>query len=654
MGSDRSTPLSLSTPTAAMHPLDPLSPQEIALAADCVRSHPDLSSSVRFVTISLEEPPKSVVLAVDAGESVEDACLERQALVIILDSGAGITYEAVVNLSQKSLMSWRSLPHVQPAILSEEIEACEALIKADPEFRAALERRGITQFDWVMVDPWAVGNYGLPEEDGVRLVRALCWLRSGAHSNGYAKPIDGLTPIVDLNRMAIVQIEDTGVVPLPPDQGEYAAEFSSQFRSDLKPLQITQPDGPSFTVEGQRVEWQNWSFRVGFTPREGLVLHTVSYTDQGRQRSVLYRASLSEMVVPYGDPRPQHFRKNAFDVGEYGVGVLANSLKLGCDCLGEIYYFDAYVNDIKGNAAVIENAICLHEEDDGVLWKHYDWRIDQTEVRRSRKLVISFITTIENYEYGFYWNFYQDGSLRFEVKLTGILLCGALANQPAHGTLVAPELNALYHQHFFNMRLDFALDGINNSVSEVNTAAVAPGAENPWGNAFVTQETVFSRESEAQRTTNPLSGRFWKICNPNVTNRLGRSPAYRLVPGENILPFAQPDSSIMQRAGFMNYHLWVTPYHPQERYAAGDYPNQRAEGDGLPEWTAADRPIENTDVVVWYTFCHHHIPRPEEWPIMPAARIDFALKPDGFFDGNPSLDVPPLGHQASLRSPDCH
>ncbi|MGL6338802.1 MAG: primary-amine oxidase, partial [Waterburya sp.] len=379
-------------------------------------------------------------------------------------------------------------------------------------------------------------------------------------------------------------------------------------------------------------------------------LYTIGYEDQGQLRPILYRASLAEMVVPYGDPRPQHFRKNAFDVGEHGVGMLANSLTLGCDCLGEIYYFDAVLTNSRGDVSITKNAVCMHEEDFGILWKHSDWRLDAVDVRRSRRLVVSFITTVDNYEYGFFWYFYQDGTIQYEVKLTGILLCGAAAGTTKYGTIVAPELNAIVHQHFFSMRLDFDVDGVNNSIYEVDSHAEPMGDDNPYGNAFYARSTLLPTEQAAQRIIDPLKARYWKVVNPTRMNGLGQPVGFKLMPGDNILPFAHPQSPILRRAGFMTKHLWVTPYQAKEKYSAGDYPNQHIGNEGLPKWTEADRNIENTDLVVWYTFGHHHIPRPEDYPIMPVAYTGFTLKPVGFFDRNPALDVPP----SIAKSHCCH
>lgn len=627
-----------------IHPLEPLTVEEVGLAVTIVRSERELSNQFRFPTVVLNEPPKQVVLNFQTGDPVN-----REAFLILLDNTTGATYEAIVSLTEAKVTSWKHIPSVQPNIMPDELGECEAAVKAHPEFRAVLAKRGITDLDLVMVDPWAIGNFGLEEEKGIRLSRCLCYLRTTPFSNAYARPIDGVVPVVDLNKMEVLRIEDMGAVPVPPEPGEYASRFIP-FRKDLKPLHITQPEGASFEVNGHHIRWQKWQLRIGFTPREGLVLYTVGYEDQGQLRPILYRASIAEMVVPYGDPRPQHFRKNAFDLGEHGVGILANSLRYGCDCLGEIYYFDAVLTNSRGEVSITENAICMHEEDYGILWKHTDWRLEEVEVRRSRRLVLSFIATVDNYEYGFFWYFYQDGTIQFEVKLTGILLCGALADTPKYGTLVAPELNAFNHQHFFSMRLDFDIDGTNNSVYEVNTEAEPIGPENPYGNAFFAQSTKLSTELEAQRIVDQLKARYWKVVNPNVSNSHGQPVGYKLLPGDNVLPFAHPDAPILKRAGFMTRHLWVTPYSASERFSTGDYPNQHPGGEGLPQWTQANRSIEDTDIVVWYTFGHHHIPRPEDWPVMPVAYTGFMLKPVGFFEGNPALDVPP----SVSKSEACH
>jgi primary-amine oxidase len=629
----------------ARHPLEPLSPEEIRRAVALLRSEQELADTVRFSTVELHEPPKARVLAWP-----EDGPVERQAFAIVMDRADGAVHEAVISLDTGTVTEWRRLRGVQPRILAEEFVECEEMLKCDPDYLAALAKRGITDPDLLMVDPWSAGGV---EGTETRLSRALAWVRSEAGDNGYARPVEGLIAFVDLAKMEVVRIEDHGVTPLPPEAGNYATHYVGEQREDLRPIEITQPEGTSFTVEGHEIRWQKWRIRFGFTAREGLVLHTVAYEDGDRLRPILYRASFSEMVVPYGEVAPTHVWKNAFDIGEYGIGALANSLELGCDCLGEIRYFDGVLCDAAGEPLVLRNAICLHEEDASLLWKHIDWRTGETEVRRSRRLVLSFIATVGNYEYGYYWYFHQDGGIEVEVKLTGIVSTGAVApgDPTPYSTLVAPGLTAPYHQHYFNVRMDMMVDGARNSLVEVNTEAEPAGPDNPWGNAFRPHETVLASEGQSGRMVEPASARYWKIVNPSVHNRLGSPVAYKLEPGGNTACFVHPDSSVAKRAGFITGHVWVTPYDPEQRFAAGEYPNQHPGGDGLPAWIQADRPTEDTDIVVWYSMGHHHIPRPEDWPVMPVGKIGFMLKPNGFFDRNPALDVPAPPHH-NCSAPD--
>jgi primary-amine oxidase len=617
-----------------MHPLEPLSAAEVRQAVALLRDTERVSPTTRFVSVSLKEPDKHLVHAGAPN-------VPREAFAVLFDNAANSCYEATVSLAKESVLGFEHIPGVQPTMTIDEQVECEQAVLVSPEFRAALKKQyGIEDTSLVMVDIWSAGNYGEPEESNRRLARPLCFLRSDATDNGYARPIEGIRPVVDLNAMKVIRVEEYGHWPLPPNSGNYAASRQEKFRDGIKPLEIAQPDGPSFTVTGDVVEWQNWKFVVGFNAREGLTLHHLRYDD----RSILYRASLTEMVVPYGDPAPTQFRKNAFDVGEYGMGMCANSLELGCDCLGHIHYLDAHLCTSRGEPLTIKNAICMHEEDFGILWKHTDRRLsDAPEVRRSRRMVISSVSTVENYEYGFFWYLYQDGNIQFEIKLTGILSLGTLkpGETSKYGPLIAPQLYAPVHQHFFNVRLDFDLDGIANSVQCVDVRPDEPGPSNPHGNAFGAIPTTLKTEKDARDHLNLETARTWKIVNPSVTNAVGQPVGYKFVPMDNAFPMASPNAWWRKRAGFVNFHVWVTPFAENENYAAGDYPNQSKGGDGLIRWTEQNRNVENTDVVFWYTFGHTHIPRPEDYPVMPAAYIGFLLKPNGFFDQNPANDLPP-------------
>jgi primary-amine oxidase len=626
--------------TQVRNVLEPLSADEVRAAVRILKAERQLPQKHRFIQVALREPEKARVLAMLAGSNGH--LPDREAAVVLLDHDTRSTWEGVVSISAGKVVSWKQIPDVQSPIAMEEFFECEEACKADPAFREALAKRGVTDMSLVMVDPWSAGHY--EDNEGRRLSRALVWVRADPDDNGYAHPVENVIALVDLHEMRVHRIEDHGVIPIPWADGNFAPKYTGEPRTDLKPIEISQPEGVSFTVEGHEVAWQNWRFRVGFTPREGLVLHTVGWMDGDTVRPILYRGSLAEMVVPYGDTNITQARKNAFDVGEYNIGLLANSLELGCDCLGEIYYFDAVVCDNRGEPMTITNAICMHEEDASLLWKHYDFRTGATEVRRSRKLVVSFISTVGNYDYGFYWSFFQDGTIHFEIKQTGVLTTAVTdGSQPLkYGQLLNTDgLYAPIHQHFYSVRLDLDVDGTENSVYEVHAEPTPAGADNPFNNAFYSKATLLTRESEAQQNIDPLTGRVWKVVSNGRTNAVGEPTAYRLVPQTNVAAFAAPEASVSKRAGFISKHLWATPWSRDENFPAGDYPNQHPGGSGLPEWTSADRSIENTDVVLWYTLGAHHPPRLEDWPVMPVTTASFMLQPAGFFDRNPALDVPP-------------
>ncbi len=634
------------------HPLTPLTAEEMRQSVVLLRDAAKITPTTRFVSISLKEPSKAAV-----HQLIPDALPAREAFVVLFDNGTNSCHEATLSLTRNELLTYRHIPGVQPTMTIDEQTECEQAVLTNPEFQSLLkERYGITDSRLVMVDIWSAGNYGEEEESTRRLARPLCFLRTDPTDNGYARPIEALRPVVDLNTMQVIRIEQYGDSPIPMQESNYAAARRTDFRTSITPLEIAQPEGPSFQVDDHQVSWENWRFVVGFNAREGLTLNHLQFADAGQLRSVLYRASLTEMVVPYGDPAPAQRRKNAFDVGEYGMGACANSLELGCDCLGLIHYFDACLCNSRGEPYTIKNAICMHEEDYGTLWKHTDRRLETPEVRRSRRLVISSVSTVENYEYGFFWYLYQDGSIQFEIKLTGILSLGALppGETRKFGTMVGPQVYAPNHQHFFNMRLDFDLDGVNNTVYQVDIVPSADGEDDPYRNAFYADAAPLRTETQARANLHLETARTWKIANPGVRNALGEPVGYKLMPGDNSVPFAAKDSWWRKRAGFVENHVWVTPFAENEKYGAGDYPNQSTGGEGLIAWTEQDRAIENTDVVLWYTFSHTHIPRPEDYPVMPTAYVGFMLKPNGFFSVNPTLDVPPSAKSCATEGGSCH
>jgi primary-amine oxidase len=624
---------------AAGHPLDPLSADEIRAAVAILRRDRDVGPRWRFGWIELREPSKEAVRDFSPGDAIE-----RVADVVCWSPEDGQTYTARVSLSGDRVLAWEHRPGVQPNFTVDEYYECNEALKKDPRVIAALERHGITDMDRVLVDTWAYGGLLVPEKHRDRRVGWTdIWLYDEEGSNPYANPVTGLHLVVDVNTLELLEIEDASH-DRPKTMGEYVPRLvpGQRLRDDVAPLQVVQPEGVSYTLEGNLLSWQRWSMRLGFNPREGLVIHALGYEDDGRVRPVAHRLSFAEMVVPYRDPTDDHKARTAFDIGEWGLGFMTTSLELGCDCLGEIAYLDAVVHDSHGEPRTITDAICIHEEDDAVLWKHVD-PLAGAEVRRSRRLVVSFHATVANYEYLVYWRFYQDASIECEVRATGIMVTSSFpeGRKPPYGTLVDERTYAPFHQHFIVARLDMDVDGERNTVHMTESAALPTGPDNPHGLALVQRSVPLRTEREGMQDYDWQTQRSWKVVNEDATNRLGTPVAYKLVPGACFPAMIDPTSAVFRRAQVMGHTLWVTPYDRDERWPCGEFVVQSEEDLGLPVWTAHDRSIEDTDVVLWYVFGIHHITRPEDWPVMPVDTVSFWLKPFGFFARNPALDVPP-------------
>ncbi|MDT7593189.1 MAG: primary-amine oxidase [Pseudonocardiales bacterium] len=624
--------------TATGHPLDMTTEAEVSAVRDILDGSGLLGESIRWAFFAPEEPAKAEVLAQEPGTAPD-----RRFRVVLLDLATGTSRDVVVSVSHERVDSVHELDPAttgQPPIIDSEFVLIEEIVNANAEWTEALRRRGL---DPAMVRsvPLSAGVYDYPEEVGRRIVRSFGFRQDHPKDHPWAHPVDGLVAYVDLTRRVVTKVIDQRQLPVPAESGNYDdPEVTGPARTTLKPIEITQPEGPSFTVEGNRVQWEKWDLRIGFNEREGLTLHQISFDG----RPIVYRASIAEMVVPYADPSPVRFWQNYFDCGEYMFARYADSLELGCDCVGEIHYTDAVIADDLGAPKTIRNAICMHEEDYGVLWKHSDLFTEARETRRQRRMVFSFFTPIGNYDYGFYWYLYLDGTIQCEVKATGILFTAAYPEEGnEYATEVAPGLGAPYHQHLFSARLDMTVDGTRNAVDEIEAQRVPMSEENPHGNAFRRARTRLTSESNAQRLADNSVGRTWHIVNPDKLNRFGNPVGYALRPEGQPALLADESSSIRARATFATRHLWVTKYDPAQRYPAGDFVNQNPGGDGLPRWTAADRNVDGEDIVVWHTFGPTHFPRPEDWPVMPVDYAGFTLKPVGFFDRNPTLDVPATG-----------
>ena len=622
------------------HPLDPLTADEFRAAAAVLRRDRGVDERWRFASIELREPAKDVVRAFTPGDPIR-----REARVTCWSRDEGTTYKALVSLTDDAVLSWEAVPGEQANMtLDEWHEAHEALIE-HPDVIAALAKRGITDLDLVLIDTWAYGHSLIPAEFQDRRVGWTdVWRRSTPNGNPYANPVNGLHFVVDMNTMELLRIEDDAPPAGGSPMGEYRPDLVPGLvqRTDVKALEIIQPEGPSFTLDGNELRWQNWSMRLGFNHREGLVIHRVGYQDGDELRPIAHRLSFAEMVVPYRDPRPDHHRRTAFDIGEWGLGFMTTSLELGCDCLGEITYVDAVLHDSRGEPYTIKNAICLHEEDDGVLWKHVDEKAG-AEVRRSRRMVVSFHATVANYEYLDLLALLPGRHDR--VRGPGHRDHGdqrVRRRRPAHRhrrgrpdlRAVPPALHRRPHGHGDRRAGEHRRGLRERGGADLRHQPLRPGAG-------AAQPRRWRPSPRAGRTTTGPASAAGRWSTGAGSTAWGRRPATSWSPRRPSRRWWTASSPIMARAEVIDHTLWVTPYEEEERWPAGEFCNQSRGSAGLPAWTEADRPIVDTDIVLWHVFGIHHIPRPEDWPVMPVDTVSFSLKPWGFFDRNPALDVPP-------------
>ncbi|ELR97052.1 primary-amine oxidase [Gloeocapsa sp. PCC 73106] len=625
---------------SSVHPLDPLTATEIEMSLEIIRQEQSLSEATFFPRIALHEPSKRKL----ENHLSQNTDINRRAFVIVFDAEANTTYEAVVDLTTERILNWRAVPDVFVQLLDPvDYETLEELVFADPEVQEALSRRGLEPDD-VYFTGWAPGRLSETERaTGSRLIRGIPYV-IGDDINFYGRPIEGLQVTVDLTRNEVLDVVDSGNIPIAGEAGFAADEVD--LRDSQPPLEIIEPEGSSYEIEGNEITWDNWKFRYSIDPRTGIVLHQVDYQDGDTLRPILHRGSLSEIFVPYGDPDPNWSVRSALDVGEYSLGRLTYQMEVGRDVPENALLLDATFADDLGEPYLWEGAGAIYERQGGLLWSHFDFELtEQVEARRGRELVLRFITTIGNYDYAVNWVFQQDGTLKTEVDLTGIVLAkgtratdvDSLTASDDYGSLIAPNLIGVNHQHFFNFRLDLDVDGKMNMPMEMSAVPVT----SDLGNAFVMEERMLESELNAVRDVDVTSSRMWMIHSTEQENYLGEPTAYMLMPGENAFSQLSEEAEGRAVAGFTNHHVWMTQYDQDELYGAGDYPNQGRPQQGLPSYVENDESLMGEDVVLWYTMGTTHMVRTEDWPIMPVHEMSFKLKPWNFFDRNPALDIPP-------------
>jgi primary-amine oxidase len=633
-------PLRLAAETV-QHPLDALTAKEYWAVFETMKASGKFDSASRYAGINLHEPPKAEVLRWKPGSP-----FRREALAIVKQGRR--TFEGVVDVAQQKLISWKEIKGVEPVLIADETQGVDDQVKADPKWQAAMRQRGITDFDTVSCDGDSPGYFGTPEEQGRRLQRVRCSEGRGFSNRG-AHPIEGLIVVWDSEEQKVMRVIDTGAVPVPRGNADYDAGTIPP-REVPGPISVQQPMH-GFRVEGTQISWQNWNFHFRIDPKMGVVVTNVSYSDTGKLRSILYEGSLAEVFVPYQDPAEGWYHTTFIDMGEGNVwGSVASILEPGADCPDNAVYFDSVAPTSHGVPQRWPRTACLFEREAGdFAWRHSAGGF-QTDSRRRRDLVLRMITTFGNYDYAVDWTFLQNGSIKIGVGATGSVEVKAVRSRTAaedtggadgrYGHFVAENIVGVNHDHYFSFRLDLDIDGTDNSFLNEELKKQRLPAGNPRRSVWVTEPKIAKVEAEAQLQMMMEHPALWRVVNPNVKGPLGYPVGYEIQPGHNAVSLMDDDDYPRRRAGFIGHHLWVTPYREDERYPAGDYPTQSHGGDGLPAWTKANRPIENTDIVVWYTLGFHHVPRPEDWPIMPTAWHEFELRPFDFFARNPAVDLP--------------
>ncbi|KAF6795054.1 copper amine oxidase [Colletotrichum sojae] len=655
------------------HPFDPLIPQEISQAADIIRGQGG-NGQIFFRAISLAEPPKKEMITFLDGEHAGNLDLVRPARCARVQAYVDKElHEFVVDLDAATVASDTPLPGRHSYIDTEFMAQVAAACLADPKVQQEIETSKLPEGATVVVEPWAYATDGMKDMTD-RWTMAWFYMRlsDNPDANYYAYPLDicaevsNSLEVVKIYRLPSGENDKIHEEKVEFDRrkihssSEYHPDLVSERRTTTKPYHVSQPEGPSFSIDGNHISWEKWTMRVGFNYREGMTLHDIRFDG----RSLFYRLSLAEMFVPYGDPRCPYPRKAAFDLGNDGAGINANNLKLGCDCLGHIKYFDGWLSTSSGEPLKMPNVICCHEVDDGILWKHTNFRTGNAVVTRSRVLVLQTIITVSNYEYIFLFYFQQDGSIFYEVRATGIMSTAPIDidTKVPWGTIVAPGVLAPYHQHIFCLRIDPAIDGHRNSLVVEESRALPETDEsdpyNPFGVGYAAKSEVVERETGLDLDFN--TNRTFKIINEGVTNPITGTPVgFKLLPHYSQLLLARSGSWHARRAEYASHAVWVTRHDDAELFPAGRFTMQSTGGEGIASWIAGRREgqgqgaessaTRDEDIVVWHTFGSTHNPRVEDWPVMPCEKMVVGLKPINFFRNNPALDVP-ISTQEKNRS----
>jgi primary-amine oxidase len=632
--------------TAPLHPLDGLTTAEYWAAYDVLQQAGHAEPDSFFASVLLREPAKDFVLAWREGSAIP-----READVVMLQKGK--TFEARVDLSARSLISWQELKDGQAPFLSNEILGSDEVIKKDLMVLEALRKRGLTDLTTVHCSALPLSYAAVPEQDTQRIGFGSCTQQHGLYHR-WGRSIEGLTLQMDMVTKKILKVVDTEVVPVASGGVNYE-EISERARPGTTPIAISQPMGASFQIKNGEVSWQNWQFRFRIDQRIGPVINLVRFEDHGRMRSVMYEGSLSELYVPYMDPSNGWNNRVFIDAGEfYGTGGILKPLRSGLDCPANASYFDRLSADEHGAPKIISQVVCLFERTgNDPAWRHSENNVAYGAP--GRELVLRSAAVIGNYDYLMDWRFEQDGTIDVAVGATGVIETKASTQKNAaghamdhsgmdmpmdYGQFVAENTIGVNHDHFFSYRLDMDVDGPDNSFMADRMVQQLLPSDPMRTSIWAVKHMIAAREKDAIMDIHLETPSMWLFINPNVKGPLGYPTGYEIMPGATAKSLMSPGDLPQKLGAFSEHQFWVTPYDPTQRYAAGVYPTSSKATDGLAVWTQANRPIENTDLVGWYTLGFHHMPRAEDWPVMPTMWHHFQIRPFNFFAANPVLDLP--------------
>ena len=601
--------LFLASPAPADEPrFDPLQPEELQRIISLLVESGRTNSETRITRVTLLPGPK-------------DAAPERQARVVaMLD---GVATEIDIDLAAGEI-EFTEISTGQPPITSAEWARANAVLREDETWRAALAARGIDNPDAVFCESLSAGYFlGQPWSES-RVIRMPCYEITDATTHIYGRPIEGLIATVDVLAEDIVEVLDEGITPIPAPAPQL-------------PSAIANPGAPNgrILVDGHRVEFGLWSLHAAMDDQFGLLLSDVTVRDGEARRSILHQGHVSEVYVPYMDATESWAFRNYLDAGEFGLGVLVSPLIPGVDCPSDAVFLESHRLSPSGRIITQENAICVFAEPlRGPVWRHYEALNDASAGIAGEALVVRSISAIAHYDYIFDWVFGPSGEIEVRIGATGI---DAVQARPGHentavGNRVTPDLVAVFHDHFFALRLDLDIDGPRNTLVRENVV-VGPGVDTVLG------RSTWSLEPEVISEEGPLVAEepgVWRVTSGEGTGVFGGSTSYQVVP-EGTVSIIDTADWPQQRAMFSAAPLWLTEWAPDERSAAGDYPNQHPGGDGLPAYSDGD-PVVDTDLVLWPTIGFRHITRVEDWPILSVVWKSIHLRPYGFFDGNPSVD----------------